>query len=278
MLAKPGVAAFKEVRDAIIRDIYCARPARNGAQLAEVEHLKGATVAVTIAFEQAWLIRHLVERFQRFSHDAQLIVLDNSRTEKGASEIKAVCEAAGTPYLRLPSNPVRNINRSHGNALNWAYRNVIRKLAPRRFGFFDHDLFPGRPFSIEESLGGQQFYGLKIDRGFGWALWAGYCMFDYDFVSSRNPDFNPDMDRRLITGGRNHGRLYRTFDANTLRFATHSFQNFKSQRNAAILDSELVDGWLHIGGSSYHAHKLSARAFYEELLEGDAFAEGGTGG
>ncbi len=269
LAAQPLVAAFKEVRDAAIREAFCARRGPDLARFLDRHaDMRGGVMAITIAFEQPWLIDNLIRRFTRFSRDARLIVCDNSRTAAARREIKALCDAAQVPYLALPVNFVRNINRSHGNSLNWAYRNIVTPLEPRIFGFIDHDLFAPAPFSFEESLGDQPVYGVKMTGLHGWALWAGYSMFDRAYLASRRPDFNPDMDRRLVTGGRNYDLIYRHLDEASLRFADHSYQQYDNPvEGQEHFVSEFVDGWLHVGGSSYQKHKMDGRAFYQALID-----------
>ena len=269
LTAQPLVAAFKEVRDAAIREAFCARRGPNLERfLTDHADLRGGVMAITIAFEQPWLIDNLIKRFARLSRDARLVVCDNSRTPAARQEIEALCAAAAVPYLPLPVNFVRNINRSHGNSLNWAYRNIVTPLAPRIFGFIDHDLFPAAPFSFEESLGDQPVYGVKMNGGYGWALWAGYSMFDRAYIASRKPDFNPDMDRRLVTGGRNYDLIYRHLDLSSLRFADHSYHKYDNPvAGQEHFVSEFVDGWLHVGGASYHKHKMEGRAFYQAMID-----------
>jgi len=266
---RPLVAAFKELRDAAIRELYCARkPPELKRFLARHAHLRGGQIALVIAFEHAWLIEILLERFRRYLPEVTVIVADNSRTGKARSEIEGVCREAGSAYFGLPANPVRNINRSHGNAVNWAYRNIVSRLQPKIFGLFDHDIFPTAPVDLAALLGDQPFYGLRTERGFGWALWAGFSIFRFEAIKVRRPDFNPDMDRGLITGGRNLGRIYRHHDPSKLRFASHRPGSEADGGQAEAIHTEVIDGWVHFGGSSYHRHKIAGRDTLKSLLSG----------
>jgi hypothetical protein len=265
-ISQPAVAAFKEIRDAVIRDVYCARRPRELNRFLE-DHagVRDGTLAVVVAYEQPWLIEELTRRFHRYVPGVSLLVADNSRSRARQQEIAAVCREAGVMYLRLPSNPVRNINRSHGNAVNWVYRNVIARLRPRIFALFDHDIFPTAPVDLDALLGDQVFYGHKIDRGYGWALWAGYSMFRFDAIARTRPDFNPDMDRLLVTGGRNLSRLYRFHDPARLRFASYR-QDTTYDAEGQLLYTEVIDGWLHLSGSSYQRSQMAARDYFKRLL------------
>lgn len=266
LLFQPAIRAFKEVRDAAIRDAYCAiKPRRLGVFLQEHQDVRGSTLAVVIAYEQPWLIDTFIRRFRQFVTGAQLLIADNSRNRERRAEIAAVCGKHGVMYFPLPWNPVRNINRSHGNAVNWCYRNLIKPLQPEIFALLDHDIFPTATVDFKALLGDQPFYGHKIDRGAGWALWAGYSFFRLAAVADARPDFNPDMDRRLVTGGRNYSRIYRYFDPAVLRFASWRLERLANAEGAKLF-SETIDGWIHIGGASYANDKKAARAFYEKLL------------
>ena len=266
LYVQPAVAAFKEVRDAVIRDLYCRRRPRTLDDfLARHADVRGGQLATVVAYEQPWLIDLFAERFAQFVPGVQLLIADNSANDARANEIAAICRKRGTMYLRLPSNPVRNINRSHGNALNWVYRNVIARLQPKIFALFDHDIFPTAPVDLEVLLGDQPFYGHKYDQGYGWALWAGYSVFRFDQIAPTRPDFNPDMDRLLVTGGRNRPRLYRHYDPARLRFASYRL-DAPLDAQGRTLYIETIDGWLHLGGSSYQQKKIEAREFFLALL------------
>ncbi|MBN9009587.1 MAG: hypothetical protein J0H63_05420 [Rhizobiales bacterium] len=264
--AAPAVAGFKELRDGLFREFYCAQPSPDLARfLAGHRHLQGGTFMVTIAFEQAWLIGHFLDHLARHMPGVPVIVADNSRTGSGSREIAAACLAGGGSYLKLPSNPIRNINRSHGNALNWVWRNIVRPLQPRVFGFLDHDIFPLAPVDVDALLGEQDFYGQKMDKGRGWAVWAGYSFYRFAALADRRLDFNPDMDRRLVAGGRNYGPLYRHYDPATLRFAKREFRAFEDPALGSVV-TERIDGWVHFGGVSYQEQKMRSRKYLESLI------------
>ena len=59
----------------------------------------------------------------------------------------------------------------------------------------------------------------------GWAIWAGYSFYRFDVLRSLTLDFNPDMDRHLVAGGRNYQPLFRRYDASKLRFAHRQWVN-----------------------------------------------------
>ncbi len=266
--AQPAVAAFREVRDAVIRDIYCGRHPKNLQDfLSESSSLRGSRIAIIIAYQEPWLIHHLTQRLKEFVPDFHPIVLDNSATASVRTLFAEICAKNDASYFGLPDSPIRNINRSHGNALNWAYRNIVTALEPELFALLDHDIFPTEPFDLADRLGNQPFYGHKIDCGFGWALWAGYSVFRYADIRNAKPDFNPDMDRGLITGGRNLSRIYRHYDEANIRFAQQQRLPVPDKVNGVIYASELIDGWFHIGGPAFREHKTLSRSFFEPMLK-----------
>jgi len=263
---QPLVAGFKELRDGFLRELYCAQKSPELERfLAGRQHFRGGTFVATIAFEQAWIIRHFVELIGRHIPGVPIIVADNSRSEEGRRAIEAACREGGASYFKLPPNPIRNINRSHGNALNWVWRHIVRPLQPRVFGFLDHDIFPLAPVDIDALLGDQDFYGHKMDRGTGWAIWAGYSFYRFAALAGKRLDFNPDMDRRLVAGGRNYRPLYRHYDAARLRFAKHEMVDVLHPQLGRVL-TERMDGWVHFGGVSYQDEKMRAREYLETLL------------
>jgi hypothetical protein len=268
LLFEPMVACFKVARDAVLRDLFCNRTAAGFDRfMSEQSRLRGRRVAVIIAHEEAWLIAHQAARLARFVPDFVPIVFDNSLSEDARAAIARACAEANVAYLALPRNPIRNINRSHGNALNWVYRNVIRALEPELFALLDHDIFPRAQIDLSDQLGDQPFYGVKLDQGFGWALWAGYSVFRFSAIRNIRLDFNPDMDRGLITGGRNYAPLYRPYDSKTLRFASRDPFWIRDEAHAIDYLCEAIDGWFHIGGPAFRQHKATSRGFFEPLLK-----------
>ncbi|RST83102.1 hypothetical protein EJC49_22905 [Aquibium carbonis] len=270
LIGKPLKAAFKVGRNAVMREAYCARRAEGlDALLARIEGLRGGVLAITIAFEIPWLIAYLADRFERFSQDAVLVVCDNSRTPARRVEIEAICRSAGVPYLALPPNPARHIDRSHGNALNWAFRHVVRRVEPKVFAFLDHDLFPPGPFALAPLVERQPVYGLRLDGIGSWSLWAGYAVFDFEQVGDRPLDFYPDPDRELFTGGRNWEHVYRHLDDRALAFGqfhSHAFEDMLD-RDGKPLRCGIIDRWMHLGGASRFPDKIAASAFFQQVLD-----------
>jgi len=181
--------------------------------------LRGRQVVVTIAFNDFELIQFQVESIRRFVRDAVHLIADNSSDESVNQEIEKHCQGEGVPYVRLPRNPWQGLakaSRSHGQAMNWVWRRILKPTRPARFGFIDHDLFPTRACDPFEPLQRMTFHGDKRWVGQRWFLWAGYCFFRFDAVEHIDLDFSQDWFVGLDTGGANWESLYSHFDPDNM--------------------------------------------------------------
>jgi hypothetical protein len=203
-------------------------------------------LAVTIAFEAPWAIRHQIAAARRFLADATLVVCDNSRNEDAAREIEAVCREAGAAYLRLPLDSSKKGSRSHAMAINWAYRNLVCAVAPACFAFLDHDLFPTKPVRFAALVERQPIYGRVRTAAHRWFLWAGFCVFDGRYAASPMLDFSQDWFNGLDTGGANYRLLYRSLDRAVMTFATLRTEEHCDPMTGARVPVEFVDDWLHL--------------------------------
>jgi hypothetical protein len=260
--------ALKQVRnDAWLAVYKNTRANKLSRFLAEYKDLAGRNIALVIAFEQPWALNWLLRMANRNVSDMTVLVFDNSRNEAKRIELEQICKRNNAPYLALPANPTRHVNRSHGMAMTWVYHNVVRAINPRIFGFIDHDLIPVGKVSITDKLTGQPVYGLLNQNKFGfWSLWAGYCFFDYAGTRGKSINFLYDFSRDLDTGGRNWKSLYRDLDRRQLRVATSENVSMKvpSIENPRLV--QFIDGhWLHIGGISYNHYASESIEFFSGL-------------
>ena len=105
--------------------------------------------------------------------------------------------------------------------MSWIYSNVIKTLKPKIFGFIDHDLIPVSPIDFSKAINSRHFYGRITGNKSGyWSLWAGYCLFDFNYLENKKINFLYDFTRGLDTGGRNWESLYSIFQKNELDFAS----------------------------------------------------------
>lgn len=264
----PVQHALKQVRNDAWLAVYKNKRAEKlGPFLAEHEDLADKNIALVIAFEQPWALNWLLRMANRNVADMTVLVFDNSRNESKRIEIEQVCKRNKAPYLALPPNSSRHVNRSHGMAMTWVYHNVVRAISPRIFGFIDHDLIPVRKASIADRIADQPLYGLVNVGKFGfWSLWAGYSFFDYAVSKDKTINFLYDFSRDLDTGGRNWESLYRDLDRRNLRFASFDYVSTKVPGIDEPRKAQYVDGnWLHLGGMGYGGDTLDRLAFFAGL-------------
>ena len=270
--------ALKQVRNDVWLAIYKnSRAIKLGAFLADCRDLANKNIALVIAFEQPWALNWLLQMANTNVSDMTVLVFDNSRNHSKRIEIEEICKQNKAPYLALPPNSTRHVNRSHGMAMTWVYHNVVCAINPRIFGFIDHDLIPVGKVSIGDKLTGQPIYGLLNQGKFGfWSLWAGYCFFDYAGTKGKSINFLYDFSRDLDTGGRNWKNLYRDLDRRQLRVAISDSVSMKvpsiqSPRLVQFIDEH----WLHIGGISYNYSGPERFEFFRGLE--NVFNQGSSG-
>jgi hypothetical protein len=259
--------ALKQVRnDAWLALYKNTRADKLGEFLTEYKNLANRNIALVIAFEQPWTVNWLLRMANRNLSDMTVLVFDNSRNDSKRIEIEHVCKQNKAPYLALPANPTRHVNRSHGMAMTWVYHNVVRAINPRIFGFIDHDLIPVRKISMADKLKNQPVYGLLNQGKFGfWSLWAGYCFFDYAGTRSKSINFLYDFSRDLDTGGRNWKSLYRNLDRQQLRVAISANVSMNVPSIKTRLVQFIDEDWLHIGGMSYSDNAPEEIAYFRGL-------------
>jgi hypothetical protein len=247
---RPLTHRLKTIRYRVIDRLYARRPARAGDIASLVGRLRGRNVLVTVAFDDPEAILWQSRLVRRYVPNALYVVADNSASETKAAAIAAIAGAHGTPYVRLPVNPWREPSRSHGLALNWIWRNLIRSGQPHAFGFIDDDIFPTAPSDPFAPLATQDFHGLVRTAGSRWFLWAGYCMFRFDRVKDRPLDFGQDWFAGLDTGGGNWEVLYRHVELARLRQMGTALVPYREGIDPARGKLQWCGTWLHQIGST----------------------------
>jgi hypothetical protein len=216
-----------------------------------------------------WQIRFCARNLR----GAALVVVDNSKDRAASARIEALARAADVSYLRLRHGlgDPRGSSRSHGAALNWAYRRLVRRLRPPVFAFIDHDCYPLQPVELPALVADQPIYGKLALRDNGWYLWAGFCVFRWSEDVARRLNFRTDLFAGLDTGGAGWGSFYRHIDRRRLRFAANSLIVLGDPAETGIF--ERIDDWLHIGNMSrWMAMRPGKAALIEQLLP-QAFAD-----
>lgn len=250
---RPLTQSYKEAVYRFEDRLFSARPpASPTAFAAACSSLAGRALAITIAFNSDRAIAWQARFCRRNLRGAALVVVDNSTDEAAAARIATVCRDASVAYVRLRHGPTdpRSASRSHGVALNWAYRRLVRRLEPPVFAFIDHDCFPIQPVDLAALVADQPIYGQIQTRANGWYLWPGFSVFRWSAVAHRRLDFRQDWFLGLDTGGANWRRLYRELDRDRLRFARAWHVEFRDPASARSAIFHRVDDWIHIGNMS----------------------------
>ena len=265
---RPLDVAFKQVRNDVWLKYYVnKKPAELSQFLTDNSHLAGRNIAIVVAFEQPWAVNWLLQMAKKNLMNTTVLVLDNSHKTAARAELAAVCKQNGTPYLALPMNRTKHVNRSHGMAMSWIYDNVINIIQPKLFAFIDHDLIPVSEVDFEERLANQQFFG-RAGGKFPqyWSLWAGYCIFIYAAFKHQPLNFLYDFSRGLDTGGRNWDSIYSHFDKAQIYFASRTYKNLKLPTVENYTKVEFVDEcWIHMGSISYNDGFRNKLDFFEAL-------------
>lgn len=179
---------------------------------------------VVISFNNDYIINMQVDKLRKHIKDPFfLTIADNSTDNNKSKQIRQICLEKEVAYIKLPSQKFFKLSASHGIALNWVYRNYIKKREPGYFGFLDHDIFPVADIRIRDILETQPYYGLKhyavhsqnkyawdVNSPGYWYLWAGFCFYNMAWLKNKKVDFMPFTFNAMLfdTGGSNWKSLY----------------------------------------------------------------------
>lgn len=259
---------FKQVRNDIALRHFVSRPSADlAAFLDQVRPLATQPLLAIVAFEQPEVLGWLLFEARENLADGQLLVFDNSKRPEMRARIAEICADADVPYLALPRNRTRHINRHHGRAMTWIYYNVFKPLAASCFGFIDHDLLPIRPYSLRQRINEHPVFGLQFQGRYKpyWFLWAGFCFFRGDAVADARLNFLYDFGADLDTGGRNWEPLYRRIDRGSLPVVDQALERLHPSGEKAA-DIVVIDSaWMHIGGISYNDAYRDRKAYFDDI-------------
>ncbi len=244
---RPPLQAWTRLRLRTITAAYAARPPSRGDRGALKTALAGRRVMVTIGFNDQEMLERQVRAVRRFVPGPVHLIADNSRDDSRAAEIEAMCVRLAALYLRLPPNPwgPRSPSRSHGLAMNWVWRRVIRPGRPEAFGFLDQDLVPLAPDDPFADLARQPLAGDKRWADGRWFLWAGYCFYRTAALDRVRVDFGQDWPLGLDTGGANWTRLYAGIDPATIAERPITREAVLPGRSVDECHYERRGAWLH---------------------------------
>lgn len=258
---------IKEIRNDCILFIYLKKKTPDLDSFIEKnQDLTKKRLLIIIAFEQVKVLEWLFQLANINLKDIDLIVFDNSRNLCKRKLIEACCEKYQIRYLSLPYNYTKHPNRSHGMAMTWVFKNVIKKLKPTLFGYLDHDMLPVKPINRNLFDRNKSCFGVLNEGRDCWNLWAGYSFFRFSDVEKLPLNFLYDFSVGVDTGGRNWRCFYKNL----------AYSNFEYTNNRAIsirLNNgfegvvQLIDSsWIHIGGISYNDNLAPKEVFYEQFV------------
>jgi hypothetical protein len=261
---------FRYFRNELLLSFYIKQKTPKFYDFMEsIKTLKNSNVAVVVAFEQPWALNWLLKMAKKNLKKTSILVFDNSRKLALRQKIELVCKENEVFYYSLPEYRTHHVNRSHGMALSWIYTNVIKTLQPKIFAFIDHDLIPVNSIDFFKIINSQPFYGRVTGNKPGfWSLWAGYCLFDFNYLADKKINFLYDFTKGLDTGGRNWDSLYSNFKKNQLAFAPSTIRTiflpkFKKGMSVSFIDNK----WIHIGGISYNNNFDKKFNFFKALAK-----------
>lgn len=205
----------------------------------------------TIAFNNLEILKIQYQQLKKNLKDEFIyMIADNSSILSISEEIKNYCVNEKIPYVKLPPNPYKNPSKSHGIALNWVYKNVIKKYDPHFFGFLDHDIFPYKETSIIPYIQNNVF-GLIQERENKWYLWAGFCFYDFKNLKKINMNFLPS--KGLDTGGSNYYILYKDINKNNFKKLPQIYIDTKTENKVSEISNsnttttiECIGDWIHL--------------------------------
>lgn len=245
---RPLSHALRNWRIAVVDNRFYREQPPIGKCQDMAQAIKGKRTLVTIAFNDPeivdWHLRLIAKHAARDAH----VVFDNSSDEAAASKLQSVTHGYGVDYIRLPRNPwvgSRHFSRSHGAAMNWAWRNVLKPGQPSAIGFIDHDIMPTEACDPFAELVRQPLAGDKRRRDDKWYLWAGYSFFRFETLANIDVDFGVDWSMNLDTGGGNWAQLYRMIDP-------ASINERPVERVSILPDADISDCYIQWHGSWLH--------------------------
>lgn len=222
-----------------------------------------------VAFNDAKLIETQYQFMQKNLQQNQYhyIICDNSNNLEIADKIFEFCQAHNITYYRLPQFLYIGPSHSHGYALNWIYKNLIKKRK-NNFAFIDHDVFPIKPIDLSKYFM-TPLCGAIRERFNCWYPWVAFSFYSFDFMKTKTVNFLPCRykHKHLDTGGKNYKSIYKNInsdlwlslpekyiDTTTGKdFTAHNLSNKELDKIVYNQIIEIIDNkWLHIiGGAQY---------------------------
>ena len=243
-------------------------------------------ILITVAFNNDLLISKQIELVKQFicDDDYQHVIIDNSTRRNMRKNIASICKNNEIEYIAIPyivswlaSKNIYVNGYSHGCALNWTYRYVIKPRQPKRFMLLDHDLFPLKRISIKERLGNKDFLGVRRKRTYGWYLWPGWSIFRFNSIANNKPDFMPLFIKKQYfdSGGSMYKRVFHNYDVNAIEFPNIRIIRIKKTKGLNsqydIYHGDCIqiidEGWIHIINGSNCAQIKGKEETIKSIIE-----------
>ena len=222
-----------------------------------------------VAFNDSKLIETQYQFMQKNLQQNQYhyIICDNSNNLEIADKIFEFCQTHNITYYRLPQFLYVGPSHSHGYALNWIYKNLIKKRK-NNFAFIDHDVFPIKPIDLSKYFM-TPLCGAIRERFNCWYPWVAFSFYSFDFMKTKTVNFLPCRykHKHLDTGGKNYKSIYKNLDSDLWLnlpekyidattgkdFTAHNLSNKEADKIVYNQIIEIIDDkWLHIiGGAQY---------------------------
>ena len=176
-------------------------------------------------------------------------------------------------YVSLPYNFYSRNSKSHGLALNWAYKHIVRTVKPVYVGFLDHDIYPIRSHRLIPILEEQNFFGQREVKENIWYLWAGFCFFSTDFLEGKDIDFKPGIIENIEvdTGGLLFASCLNKINSRGFLFPSARYLGI---REGNIIVSDMIEYisvdnqecWLHSINAGYWKDVEPKEAILDKIL------------
>lgn len=140
-----------------------------------------------------------VEAIRKFCKDPdyEINIVDNSSDSQFAEATRYHCEQLGVKYIKTNASS-RGGSESHAFAANLSWQFYKGKYDAHCY--FDHDLIPIAPYSVEELISLHPLAGLGQQKQKTY-LWQGLVMIRSKDIDKELVDFSPNKEWQLDTGG-----------------------------------------------------------------------------
>lgn len=149
---------------------------------------------VIVTYNNHRLLRRQLERIKRHcKDDHKIVIVDNSNDKNEIKHIKYIASINECEYFKTTSSS-QGGSSSHAFAANVSFIHYKDKFD--QFLYLDHDCFPIKDFSVNETLGDKVIAGIGQTKSRVY-LWPGCLM----FKAGLDIDFSVNHELGLDTGG-----------------------------------------------------------------------------